>query len=150
MLFGCPSSPCFARSFPPRGSHEVADNFCRRKFCEQNFMQARGGTKWLTIFAEKMKFTEFFSGKGKACKDLYRLLTQTLSPKGKARIRQRMLATFPKGESKKEYRHNGTGEACLRGSQERGLVMKRFRRKNRRRGSSSFSAGGAPVRLRWG
>nr|DAO69450.1 MAG TPA: hypothetical protein [Caudoviricetes sp.] len=28
---------------PPRGSHEVADNFCR-----------------------KMKFTEFFSGKGKA------------------------------------------------------------------------------------
>ena len=58
------------------------------------------GTKWLTIFAEKMKFTEFFSGKGKACKDLYRLLTQTLSPKGKARIRQRMLATFPEGESR--------------------------------------------------
>ena len=46
---------------------------------------------------------------------LYRLLTQTLSPKGKARIRQRMLATFPKGESKKEYQHNGTGEACLKG-----------------------------------
>ena len=28
MLFGCPSSPCFARSFPPRGSREAADNFC--------------------------------------------------------------------------------------------------------------------------
>ena len=24
----CPSPPCFARSLPPRGSHEVADNFC--------------------------------------------------------------------------------------------------------------------------
>ena len=54
----------------------------------------------MIIFAEKMKFTDFFSGKGKECKDLYRLLTQTLSPKGKARIRQRMLATFPEGESK--------------------------------------------------
>ena len=26
-------------------------------------------TKRLTIFAEEMKFAEFFSGKGKACKD---------------------------------------------------------------------------------
>ena len=25
-------------------------------------------TKWLTIFAEKMKFAEFFSGKGKPMK----------------------------------------------------------------------------------
>ena len=33
----------------------------------------RGGkgksTKWLTIFAEEMKFAEFFSGKGKAWKE---------------------------------------------------------------------------------
>ena len=26
--FGCPSPPCFARSLPPRGSREAADNFC--------------------------------------------------------------------------------------------------------------------------
>ena len=32
------------------------------------------GTKWLTIFAEEMKFTEFFSGKGKACKERERPL----------------------------------------------------------------------------
>ena len=62
-----PSPPCFARSLPPRGSreaadnfclivrkhdeargsHEVADNFCRRKFCKQNFMQARGSLRML-------------------------------------------------------------------------------------------------------
>ena len=28
------------------------------------------GTKWLTIFAEEMKLTEFFSGKGKALKEV--------------------------------------------------------------------------------
>ena len=27
-------------------------------------------TKRLTIFAEEMKFAEFFSGKGKACKEI--------------------------------------------------------------------------------
>ena len=50
-----------------RGSHEVADNFCRRKFCKQNFMQARGS---LRMLPKKMKFTEFFSGKGKALNEV--------------------------------------------------------------------------------
>ena len=66
----------------PRGealTQGKASHFCRRKFCFQNFMQARGslGTRQ-TIFASlcastmrqgealeccrKMKFTEFFSG----------------------------------------------------------------------------------------
>ena len=31
-------------------------------------------TKWLTIFAGKRKFAEFFSGKGKACKERARPL----------------------------------------------------------------------------
>ena len=48
-----PSPPCFARSLPPRGSHEVAEHFCRRKFCEQNFMQARGSREAADNFAEK-------------------------------------------------------------------------------------------------
>ena len=50
--------------------------------------------KRLTIFAEKNEGTEFFSDKGKTCKDLYRLLTQTLSPKGKARMRVEYKAAF--------------------------------------------------------
>ena len=39
-----PSSVNYVDSFPPRGSldGEKASNFCRRKFCKQNFMQARG------------------------------------------------------------------------------------------------------------
>ena len=50
----------------------------------------------ITLFAEKMKFAEFFSGKGEAFERgkikpiLYRLLTQTLSPKGKARVIARL------------------------------------------------------------
>ena len=42
-------------------------------------------TKWLTIFAEKMKFAEFFSGKGKDCKDLFSRQKPTASPKGEAK-----------------------------------------------------------------
>ena len=40
-------------------------------------------TKRLTIFAEEMKFAEFFSGKGKDCKDLFSRQKPTASPKGK-------------------------------------------------------------------
>ena len=40
-------------------------------------------TKRLTIFAEKRKFAEFFSGKGKACKDLFSRQKPTASPTGK-------------------------------------------------------------------
>ena len=76
MLFGCPSSPCFARSFPPRGSHEVADNFCRRKFCEQNFMQARGRLD----VRQEGRHT-------KKKKDLFSRQKPTASPKGKPRTR---------------------------------------------------------------
>ena len=42
-------------------------------------------TKRLTIFAEKMKFAEFFSDKGKDCKDLFSRRKPTASPKGEAR-----------------------------------------------------------------
>ena len=72
---------------PPEGKPwNKADNFCRRKFCEQNFMQARGSREAADNFCRKNEGTEFFSGKGKPWKDeeiridLYRLLTQTLSP----------------------------------------------------------------------
>ena len=44
-----------------------AKHFCRRKFCLQNFMQARGS---LRMLPKKMKFTEFFSGKGKDLKEI--------------------------------------------------------------------------------
>ena len=44
-------------------------------------------TKWLTIFAEKMKFAEFFSGKGKECKDLFSRQKPTASPTGKPGMR---------------------------------------------------------------
>ena len=37
-----PSPPCFARSLPPRGSREEADNFCRKKMKALNFFQTRG------------------------------------------------------------------------------------------------------------
>ena len=64
MLFGCPSPPCFARSLPPRGSREAADNFC---LIVRKHDEARGS---LRMLPKKMKFTEFFSGKGKALKEV--------------------------------------------------------------------------------
>ena len=86
MLFGCTSFvQSFALStFPPRGRHEAADNFCLivRKHDEargsreaaDNFClivrehdEARGS---LRMLPKKMKFTEFFSGKGKALKEI--------------------------------------------------------------------------------
>ena len=54
-------------------------------------------TKWLTIFAEEMKFTEFFSGKGKAYKekkDLFSRRKPTASPTGKPRTRFEYKAAF--------------------------------------------------------
>ena len=51
-------------------------------------------TKWLTIFAEEMKFTEFFSGKGKACKDLFSRQKPTASPTGKPGMRVEYKAAF--------------------------------------------------------
>ena len=66
MLFGCPSSPYFARSFPPRGSLGnrliifAEENFVSKILCRQG-----EGTKWLTIFAEEMKLTEFFQARGR-------------------------------------------------------------------------------------
>ena len=49
-------------------------------------MQARGRLgKRLTIIAEKMKFAEFFSGKGKDCKDLFSRQKPTASPTGEAK-----------------------------------------------------------------
>ena len=51
-------------------------------------------TKWLTIFAEEMKFAEFFSGKGKDCKDLFSRQKPTASPKGKPRTRIEYKAAF--------------------------------------------------------
>ncbi len=51
-------------------------------------------TKWLTIFAEKMKFAEFFSGKGKDCKDLFSRRKPTASPTGKPGMRVEYKAAF--------------------------------------------------------
>ncbi|MBS5855751.1 MAG: hypothetical protein KID07_03130 [Firmicutes bacterium] len=53
-------------------------------------------TKWLTIFAEEMKSTEFFSGKGKNCKDLFSRQKPTASPTGKPRTRVGYKAAFLK------------------------------------------------------
>ena len=101
-----PSPPCFARSLPPRGSlgtrltifallcastmrqgealeQGKASHFCRRKFCEQNFMQARGSREAADNFCRRNEGTEFFLGKGKACKDLFSRQKPTASPRGK-------------------------------------------------------------------
>nr|DAO69452.1 MAG TPA: hypothetical protein [Caudoviricetes sp.] len=52
-------------------------------------------TKRLTIFAEKMKFAEFFfRQEGKACKDLFSRLKPTASPKGKLGMRVGYKAAF--------------------------------------------------------
>ena len=51
-------------------------------------------TKRLTIFAEKRKFAEFFSGKGKACKDLFSRQKPTASPTGKPGMRVEYKAAF--------------------------------------------------------
>ena len=59
-----PSPPCFARSLPPRGSREAADNFCLivRKHDEaRGSLDARQG---FTFLPKKMKFTEFFFRQG--------------------------------------------------------------------------------------
>ena len=50
--------------------------------------------KRLTIFAEEMKFAEFFSGKGKDCKDLFSRQKPTASPKGKPGMRVEYKAAF--------------------------------------------------------
>ena len=49
-----PSPPPLPRqSLPPRGSRKAADNFCRRKFCKQNFMQTRGSRKAADNFCRR-------------------------------------------------------------------------------------------------
>ncbi len=53
-----PSPPCFARSLPPRGSREEADNF----------MQIRGeAVKRLTIFAEENFVRKILCEKKELC-----------------------------------------------------------------------------------
>ena len=58
-----PSPPCFARSFPPRGSLDVRQGFTflpkKMKFAEFFFRQGEAA-KRLTIFAEEMKAPNFF------------------------------------------------------------------------------------------
>ena len=41
-------------------------------------------TKWLTIFAEEMKFAEFFAGKGKANKEPLQSAEADSFPEGEA------------------------------------------------------------------
>ena len=53
--------------------------------------EARGS---LRMLPKKMKFTEFFSGKGKDCKDLFSRLKPTASPKGKPGMRIEYKAAF--------------------------------------------------------
>ena len=45
-----PSSVNSVDSFPPRGSHEVADNFCRRKFYSLKFSAGKGKPVSKAIF----------------------------------------------------------------------------------------------------
>ena len=45
-----PSSVNSVDSFPPRGSHEVADNFCRRKFYSLKFSAGKGKPLRWTFF----------------------------------------------------------------------------------------------------
>ena len=61
----CPSSPPlrreqaaeasvkrkFGKKSPPRGSREEADDFCRRKFCELNFVREQGAMRLGASFA---------------------------------------------------------------------------------------------------
>ena len=94
-----PSPPCFARSLPPRGSREAADNFClivRRhdeargsreaadNFCliVRKHDEARGslGTR-LTIFAEENEDYRIFFRQGESKKTAY--LTIALRDYGK-------------------------------------------------------------------
>ena len=62
-----PSPPPLSRqSLPPRGSREAADNFC---LIVRKHDEARGSLdvrKGFPFLPKKMKFAEFFSGKGKA------------------------------------------------------------------------------------
>ena len=54
------------RASPPRGSREAADNFC---LIVRKHDEARGSLdvmKGFPFLPKKMKFAEFFSGKGKA------------------------------------------------------------------------------------
>ena len=59
LLFDCPSSPCFARSFPPRGSLEKMKKFesasivCLRRHFSQRGKQERG-LSIRRLFEEKM------------------------------------------------------------------------------------------------
>ena len=60
-------------------------------------MQARGSLEarqGFTFLPKKMKFTEFFSGKGKTCKDLFSRQKPTASPTGKPGTRVEYKAAF--------------------------------------------------------
>ena len=86
---GCPphqSTPLTA--FPPRGSLDEGKDypFCRRKFCKQNFMQARGEA------LKQGNYSNFV---------LSRLAYARHSPR--------------RGKQEDCGRHNETGEACPKG-----------------------------------
>ena len=49
-----PLTTLLCKEPPPEGKPwNKADNFCRRKFCEQNFMQARGSREAADNFCRK-------------------------------------------------------------------------------------------------
>ena len=79
---------------PLSGSREAADNFC---LIVRKHDETRGSLdvrKRLTIFAEKNEGTEFFSGNGKTCKDLFSRQKPTASPTGKPGTRVEYKAAF--------------------------------------------------------
>ena len=60
-----PSPPCFARSLPPRGSREAADNFC---LIVRKHDEARGSLdegKDYPFCLHKILLAKFYAGKGK-------------------------------------------------------------------------------------
>ena len=99
----CPSSVAFSDSFPPRGSLDEGKDypFCRRKFCLQNFMQARGSHEVAEHFCEffrkkneqgqglkkraEFKLTSLGALRHSPCRACLKTAIRQGLPKGKAR-----------------------------------------------------------------
>ena len=99
MLFGCPSSPCFARSFPPRGSLDVRQGF--------------------TFLPKKMKFAEFFFRQGEAAKRQYENLSSIVCLRRHFPRYRRFFRAFLSQEKKrKRGKQGGNGKqvtpVCLK------------------------------------
>ena len=77
----------YVAELPPKGKPQSGRAFLpkKMKFTEFFFRQGEGLERPLQS-AEADSFPDG-EAENKACKDLYRLLTQTLSPKGKPRTR---------------------------------------------------------------